>query len=85
MTNAVQFRPHPGSDSVITSAPMLRAYQTVVAYQVEHGEIVQTCVGCVAGLSNRHVAGIKSADLIDAGDLASIGVEEPGDADDVTG
>lgn len=50
MTNSVQFRPHPGSDLVITTAPMLRAYQTVAAYQVEHGEIGLT----KSGAWNRH-------------------------------
>ena len=35
---------------MITSAPMLRAYQTVVAYQVEHGEIGLTR----SGAWNRH-------------------------------
>lgn len=39
MSHSVQFRPHPGSDLVIANAPMLRAYQTVATYQVEHGEI----------------------------------------------
>jgi hypothetical protein len=50
MTNSVKFRPHPGADLVQTSAPMLRAYQTVAAYQVEHGEIGQT----KSGAWNRH-------------------------------
>lgn len=50
MTTSVQFRPHPGSDLVIASAPMLRAYQTVAAYQVEHGEIGLT----KSGAWNRH-------------------------------
>ena len=50
MTNSVQFRPHPGSDLVITTAPMLCAYQTVAAYQVEHGEIGLT----KSGAWNRH-------------------------------
>ena len=50
MTNSVAFRPHPGGDLVIASAPMLRAYQTVALYQVEHGEIGLT----KAGAWNRH-------------------------------
>lgn len=50
MTNSVKFRPHPGADLVQTSAPMLRAYQTVAAYQVEHGEIGLT----KSGAWNRH-------------------------------
>jgi hypothetical protein len=50
MTNSVKFRPYPGADLVQTSAPMLRAYQTVAAYQVEHGEIGLT----KSGAWNRH-------------------------------
>lgn len=50
MTNSVKFSPHPGADLVQTSAPMLRAYQTVAAYQVEHGEIGLT----KSGAWNRH-------------------------------
>ena len=50
MTTSVQFRPHPGSDLVIATAPMLRAYQTVAAYQVEHGKIGLT----KSGAWNRH-------------------------------
>lgn len=45
MTSLVQFRPHPGGDLVIACAPMLRAYQTVASYQVEHGEIGLTKSG----------------------------------------
>ena len=50
MTSAVKFRPRPGSDLVKTSAPMLRAFQTIAAYQVEHGEIGLT----KSGAWNRH-------------------------------
>jgi hypothetical protein len=50
MATSVQFRPRPGSGLVIASAPMLRAFQTVASYQVEHGEIGLT----KAGAWNRH-------------------------------
>ena len=50
MTNSVTFRPRPGRDLVVASAPMLRAFQTVAAYQVEHGEIGLT----KSGAWNRH-------------------------------
>jgi hypothetical protein len=50
MTTSFLFRPHPGGDLVIATAPMLRAYQTVTAYQVEHGEIGLT----KSGAWNRH-------------------------------
>jgi hypothetical protein len=50
MTNSVKFRPHPGADLVQTNAPMLRAYQTVAAYQLAHGEIELT----KSGAWNRH-------------------------------
>ena len=50
MTTSVQFLPHPGSDLVTATAPMLRAYQTVAAYQDEHGEIGLT----KSGTWNRH-------------------------------
>jgi hypothetical protein len=50
MTNSVKFRPHPGADLVQTNAPMLRAYQTVAAYQLEHDEIGLT----KSGAWNRH-------------------------------
>ena len=45
MTNSVKFHPHPGRDLVVASAPMVRAFQTVGAYQVEHGEIGVTKSG----------------------------------------
>lgn len=50
MTNSVKFRQQPGADLVKTSAPMLRAYQTVAAYQLEQGEIGLT----KSGAWNRH-------------------------------
>ena len=50
MTNSINFRPHPGVDLVQTSAPMLRAFQTIAAYQVEHSEIRLT----KSGAWNRH-------------------------------
>lgn len=50
MTHSVRFRPHAGADLVQASAPMLRAFQTVAAYQVEHGEIGLT----KSGAWNRH-------------------------------
>jgi hypothetical protein len=50
MTNSINFRPHPGADLVQTSAPMLRAFQTIAAYQVEHSEIRLTN----SGAWNRH-------------------------------
>jgi len=50
MTNSLKFHPRPGSDLVVASAPMLRAFQTMAAYQVEHGEIMLT----KSGAWNRH-------------------------------
>ena len=50
MTNSVKFYLRPGHDLVVASAPMLRAFQTVAAYQVEHGEIGLT----KSGAWNRH-------------------------------
>lgn len=50
MTSAVQFRTHPGAALVVATAPMLRAYQTVAGYLVEHGEIGLT----KSGAWNRH-------------------------------
>jgi hypothetical protein len=50
MTNPILFHPHPGRDLVIASAPMLRAFQTAAAYQVEHGEMGLT----KSGAWNRH-------------------------------
>ena len=50
MTNPIQFHPHPGRDLVLASAPMLRAFQTVAAYQVDHGSISLT----KSGAWNRH-------------------------------
>ena len=50
MTNSVKFRPYPGADLVQANAPMVRAYQTVSAYQSEHGEIGLT----KSGAWNRH-------------------------------
>ena len=45
MTNPIQFHPYPGRDLVVAAAPMLRAFLTVAAYQVEHGEIGLTKSG----------------------------------------
>ncbi|MEO8244840.1 MAG: SprT family zinc-dependent metalloprotease [bacterium] len=50
MTNSVKFHPRPGRDLAVASAPMLRAFQTVAAYQVEHGKIRLT----KSGAWNRH-------------------------------
>ena len=50
MINPIQFHPHPGRDLVLAGAPMLRAFQTVATYQVEHGEIRLT----KSGAWNRH-------------------------------
>ena len=50
MTNPNQFHPNPGRHLVTTSAPMLRAFQTIAAYQVEHGENGLT----KSGAWNRH-------------------------------
>ena len=50
MTNSVHFRPQPGNDLVTASAPMVRAFQTIAAYQAEHGEIGLT----KSGAWNRH-------------------------------
>jgi len=41
MTNSVKFRHHPGSDLVQTSAPMLRAYQTVNDHRLIWGKLDQ--------------------------------------------
>jgi hypothetical protein len=50
MTAPILFRPHPGSELVTSTAPMIRAYQTVASYQVEHGAIGLT----KSGAWNRH-------------------------------
>lgn len=50
MTISVKFNPRPGCDLVVVGAPMLRAFQTVADYQVEHGEIGLT----KSGAWNRH-------------------------------
>ena len=50
MTYSVKFHSNPGRDLVVSSAPMLRAFQTVATYQVEHGEIRLT----KSGAWNRH-------------------------------
>lgn len=50
MTSAIRFHPHPGAETVLTHAPMIRAFRTVAEYQAAHGGIGLT----KSGAWNRH-------------------------------
>jgi len=50
VTTAITFHPHPGAESDLTHAPMIRAFRTVAEYQAAHGGIGLT----KSGAWNRH-------------------------------
>lgn len=50
MTSAITFHPNPGAETVLTHAPMIRAFRTVAADQAAHGGIGLT----KSGAWNRH-------------------------------